>query len=196
MLNNQIYWKIEKGVFALKLFSRLSSKKGFTLVEILIVIIIIGILVAIAIPVYSDVADTSRNTVCKYNASYIARKLSMVLYKFEPEDRYDSNPNSENGLNNLLEKELAISQTDKNSKDRIMNPVSRSKKIVHSLSDERNPAVLITGGDSPFAYIEGASNENLKGSIVVYFAPSPTYNIQIYYLDKEGTTVELLLNYN
>lgn len=189
-------------MFVLKLYRRLSSKKGFTLVEILIVIVIIGILIAIAIPVYSDVAETSRNTVCKYNASYIARLLSLGLYKFEPEDRYAERvPHSEISLNNLLEKELETFQPDSN-RDRIMNPVSRSKKILHSnstvsgsISDGRNPAIFITGNSS-YAYTGGGDTANLKGSIVVYFNAGAPYNIQIYYLNREGAKVELLLNYN
>lgn len=184
----------------MKLFQHLSSKKGFTLTEILIVIVIIGILVAIAIPVYSDIANTSRNTVCKYNASYISRLMAMNLYKFEKEDRYEPKNASPISLNNLLEIELVGSQTNSN-KDRIMNPVSRSKVILHadspvsgSINDGRNPAVFITGNSS-YAYAGVGTQENLEGSIVIYFNASDPYDIEIYYFDKEGNKVELLLRY-
>ena len=184
----------------MKLSGKAFNNRGFTLPEILIVIVIIGILLAIAIPVYSDIAETSRETVCKYNASYIARVIAMNLFNFEKEDRYSSVP-SDITLNNFLEKELVGNQVNSN-KDRIMNPVSRSKVILHSstpvsgsISDGRNPAVFITGNGS-YSFSGAGATDNLKGSIVVYFNDSAPYNIQIYYLEKEGSKVELMLNYN
>ena len=184
----------------MKLFRHLSFKKGFTLAEVLIVIVIIGILVAIAIPIYSDIAETSRNTVCKYNASYISRIMAMNLYKFEKEERYAPKNSSPISLNKLIDIELESSQTNDN-RDRIMNPVSRSKVILNadspgsgSINDGRNPAVFITGNSS-YAYAGVGTQENLEGTIVIYFNVSSPYDIEIYYFNKEGNKVELLLRY-
>ena len=49
----------------LKLFMR--SKKGFTLVELMVVVVILGILVAIAVPVYNSVTGTAEANACKAN---------------------------------------------------------------------------------------------------------------------------------
>lgn len=46
---------------------KLMSKKGFTLVELMIVIVIMGILVAVAIPVYGLVTKNAEIKTCKSN---------------------------------------------------------------------------------------------------------------------------------
>lgn len=43
----------------------LKSKKGFTLVELLVVVSIVGILVAVAVPIYTAVTSSSRTRVCR-----------------------------------------------------------------------------------------------------------------------------------
>lgn len=43
------------------------NKKGFSLVELMIVVVIMGILIAVAIPLYNGIVEKSRQNVCQSN---------------------------------------------------------------------------------------------------------------------------------
>ena len=184
----------------------IKSKSGFTLIELMIVIIIIGVLLAIAIARFVNVAKTAEDSVLKYNGTYIVKVFALNIANYDDENRYIAPSGgdfdySEDSLNNFLEKNLEDYQKDSN-KDSIKNPKSRSMKILHgdnpsggSISDGKNPAVFITG-NSAYSHSGGGSTDNLICSIVAYFNQAEPYNVQVYYIDRNGDKSKLLSNFN
>ena len=51
----------------MKMRSKMQNEKGFTLVELMVVVVILGILVAIAIPVYNNVQAKAEKGACHAN---------------------------------------------------------------------------------------------------------------------------------
>lgn len=60
-----------------KLFMKKNNKKGFTLVELMVVVAIIGVLVAIAVPVYNNSQNTAKTNACLSNIRIIEGAIEM-----------------------------------------------------------------------------------------------------------------------
>lgn len=58
------------------MYKFLKSKKGFTLVELMIVVVIMAILVAVAVPIFSSVTKNAQKRTCDANKREIVSQLT------------------------------------------------------------------------------------------------------------------------
>lgn len=61
------------------MFKYMRKDEGFTLVELMVVVLIIGILVAIAIPIFNNASQTAKEKTCAANIRTIKGSVQQYL---------------------------------------------------------------------------------------------------------------------
>lgn len=186
-----------------------AAERGFTLVEVLIVVVIIGILAAIAIPVYATQRGQAKAVVLKKNSRDVdIAALTYVLSGLDTTYRRSDNggageaANAARYVSNALEVGLEQGVPLENS-EHYINPYSGKKSIVNWSSVittqalYSNPAVFITNTSAcryaSFQSMTLARRTSLRGTIVVCWNTLSSVNaIQIYFVRGDGTKSPLL----
>lgn len=82
---------------------RTNNQKGFTLVELMVVVVIIGILIAIAIPIYNAVTTRAETGAIEANLRTIDGAItSMMASEAEPAGGWNTT-NLATGINNYVQ---------------------------------------------------------------------------------------------
>jgi type IV pilus assembly protein PilA len=186
--------------------SRAAGRDGFTLIEILIVIIVVGILAAIAIPLYLNQRDKAKVASLKVSAhnvtisahSYVADGLSPSWQATHALTNGTLSTWAATYVSNALEESIKRGGATGANAEGYRNPYSGKTLVLNQagLPTGANvqPAVWITQPSSiTYRYTSFPTNNTTKadlaGSVVACWNTG-TSTIEIFFVDKNGTKSE------
>ena len=110
----------------------MKDKEGFTLIELMVVVVIIGILAAIAVPNYVRIVDQAK--VAELKANMHTTQLEVEFYCIGPVKHYPASVD-------LISDELPVS---------MKNPFDLAGPVVQNASDDDVAGVVEYNTDDPY----------------------------------------------
>ena len=96
----------------------IKNERGYTIMELLVVIVIIGVLAAIGVPAYNNMTTRARKTACDANKRTIATAVGMYYADYEkyPDNGADPSTLADAGGNRYIENVATlVCPTDKSA---------------------------------------------------------------------------------
>lgn len=153
----------------------MKSKQGFTLIELMVVMVIIAILVAILLPVFASARGKARQTVCLSNMRQIA--VAMVLFASEHNEKLpDAGSWTEDIQPYLKSHEVLRCPCDSSDTETsyAMNP-ALSGKSLGVISDTSNTVLLYETGYEEDARHNGGNCYAFADSHVKWYKEAPPF---------------------